>query len=370
MSDVKTAKIGIRKFTYQKVRPFTVFCNGQKILLRGADWGMDEGMLRCDRQGFETRLRMEKEMNFNILRNCLGNVSKEDFFDLCDRYGLMVWEEFGINHETTPVNIDTFMANARDRLLARRNHACVLLWCTANEGGPTEPIASAMPKLVAELDGTRFYQRHSTMAPTDGDGTYDTRRPTFYFQTTRGFHPECGSHTVPAVESMRRMMPREKLWPINETWATHDWINAGGSLASKPTEEAIASVRRPDGHRGFLPEGPDGQHGDLQGDLRVVQRQDVEQLHRHDDLDEQSLLAVAGLEHLRLLLRADRGLFRLQKGLRADSRPVELRLGRGEGGQRHAGRSRRTDGGCPRVEPGRERTFHTVCPAWAAQPTA
>ena len=251
VSDVKTAKIGIRKFTYQKVRPFTVFCNGQRILLRGADWGMDEGMLRCDRQGFEARLRMEKDMNFNILRNCLGNVSKEDFFDLCDRYGLMVWEEFGINHETTPVNIDTFMANARDRLLARRNHACVLLWCTANEGGPTEPIASAMPKLVAELDGTRFYQRHSTMAPTDGDGTYDTRRPTFYFENTRGFHPECGSHTVPAVESMRRMMPHEKLWPISQTWATHNWLNAGNSPASKPTEEAIARYGVPTGIEDF-----------------------------------------------------------------------------------------------------------------------
>ena len=71
-------------------------------MLKGANWGMDEGMLRCDRQGFEARLRMEKDMNFTILRNCLGNVSKEDFFDLCDQYGLMVWEEFGINHNTTP----------------------------------------------------------------------------------------------------------------------------------------------------------------------------------------------------------------------------------------------------------------------------
>ena len=148
VSDVKTAKIGIRKFGYQKERPFTVFCNGQKILLRGADWGMDEGMLRCDRQGFETRLRMEKDMNFNILRNCLGNVSKEDFFDLCDRYGLMVWEEFGINHETTPVNIAMFMANARRPAAGPAESRLRAPVVYGQRGRPTEPITSAMPKLV------------------------------------------------------------------------------------------------------------------------------------------------------------------------------------------------------------------------------
>ena len=46
-----------------------------------------------------------------------------------------------------------------------------------------------MPKLVAELDGTRFYQQHSTMAPTDGDGTYEAHRPPFYFEHARAFTP-------------------------------------------------------------------------------------------------------------------------------------------------------------------------------------
>ncbi len=253
VSDLKTAKIGIRKFTYNKDRPLTVFCNGQKIMLKGASWGMDEGMLRCDRQGFEARLRMEKDMNFTILRNCLGNVSKEDFFDLCDQYGLMVWEEFGINHETVPLDIDMFLENAKDRLRARRNHACVVLWCTANEGGPPEPIKSAMPRLVEQLDGTRHYLQHSTMQPpTESDGPYETYCPPFYFKLARGYRGEVGSPVVPAVESMRRMMPHEKLWPINRTWGMHDWVNAGPNANwCGLTEKAIAAYGAPTGIEDF-----------------------------------------------------------------------------------------------------------------------
>ena len=253
LSDVKTAKIGIRKFTYHKERPLTLFCNRQKIMLKGANWGMDEGMLRCDRRGFEARLRLEKGMNFTILRNCLGNVSKQDFYDLCDQYGLLVWEEFGINHNTTPIDLGVYFENATDRLRTRRNHACVAFWCTANEGGPPEPILSAMPRLVEQLDGTRHYLQHSTIQPpTESDGPYETYCPLFYFQLASGYRGEIASPVVPTVESMRRMMPHEKLWPINPLWGLHDWVDRGAAANwCGLTEKAIAAYGKPTGIEDF-----------------------------------------------------------------------------------------------------------------------
>jgi hypothetical protein len=253
VSDVYTCKIGIRKFTCSTGRPLTFFCNGQKILIKGANWGMEEGMLRCDRRAFDIRLRMEKDMNFTMIRNCLGQVDKEEFFDLCDQYGLLVWEEFGINHAVKPDNVEMWMENAKDRLLVRRNRACIPIWCTANERGPTEPIKSAMPLLVAQLDGTRFYLQHSTLKPpTEGDGPYETQSPPHYFKLARGFRAETGSPTIPPVESMRRIMPHDKLWPVNETWATHDWVNAGKSAdCCGLTEKAIAAYGAPTGIEDF-----------------------------------------------------------------------------------------------------------------------
>jgi hypothetical protein len=77
-SDAKSSKVGIRKLRYNQdflalrdvskvndlhsltgatatraaANPLIIACNGQRIMLKGADSGMDEGMLRCDREGY------------------------------------------------------------------------------------------------------------------------------------------------------------------------------------------------------------------------------------------------------------------------------------------------------------------------------
>jgi beta-galactosidase/beta-glucuronidase len=225
--------------------PLIISCNGQKIFLKGANWGMDEGMLRCDREGFEDRIRYEKDMNFTMILSNLGHVGKQDFFDECDRAGIFIWEEFGVNHDNMPYDVDMWLANARDRVLTKRNHACVALWCTANEGSSHEPILTAVPKLVDELDGTRLFLQHSTQhPPTDGDGPYEAYSPVFYMGgLAHGFRPEIGSPMVPAIESVRRMMPHNKLWPIGPMWGTHDWWQKGfetGDGTCGKTEKAVA----------------------------------------------------------------------------------------------------------------------------------
>lgn len=262
--DVNRSQVGVRKLTYNQsfkairdvgktiniggsriddpnTKPLIISCNGQPIFLRGADWGMDEGMLRCDAEGYETRLRYEKEMHYTILRNCLGNVAKQEFYEICDQYGLFVWEEFGLNHSSMPYDINLWLENLRCRLRAKRNHACVALYCSANEGATEEPLRSTVGGIVDELDGTRLFLQHSTQhPPIDVEGPYDQHLPTFYFETdARGFCPEIASPTVPPVESMRRMMPHNKLWPINEMWGTHDWWK-GKSGFCDPTEAAVA----------------------------------------------------------------------------------------------------------------------------------
>jgi hypothetical protein len=249
--DASTASKGV-----DLKEPLAFFCNGQRIFIRGVNWGMDEGMLRCDREGFQNRLRMEKGMNFNLIRNWAGNLDKREFFDTCDEYGLMVWEEFGIANGLMPDDPGLWLANARDRFLRRRNHACILLWCTANETIPDDPILSEMPKMAEALDGTRLFLHCSTQTPpTNGDGPYETRPPSFYFKDlARGFRPELGSPTIPSVESMRRMMPGNKLWPVNEVWGMHDWwLGSGwqGAGLCGPTQTAIAAYGAPEGIEDF-----------------------------------------------------------------------------------------------------------------------
>ncbi|MCL2659534.1 MAG: discoidin domain-containing protein [Acidobacteriaceae bacterium] len=279
LSDAHKSRVGVREFTYERAsltewdiakisnnvgvtdkesqETLQFFCNGQRIFARGANWGMDEGLLRCDREGFEWRLRMEKEMNFNIIRNNAGNVDKSEFFELCDQCGLMVWEEFGMSTGCMPDDPGMWLANARDRFLRRRNHACVALWCTANEMIPKDPILTEMPLMAEELDGTRLFLHCSTQTPpTNGDGPYNTRPASFYFRDfAHGFRAEIASPTIPAVESMRRMMPHNKLWPVNEMWGLHDWWLGGGWWKANElcgtTQAAIAKYGEPKGVEDF-----------------------------------------------------------------------------------------------------------------------
>ena len=274
LSDVNRSRVGIREFTYnqpsltewdfgkivnfaghldaQSQQPLEIHCNGKPIFARGADWGMDEGMLRCDRKGFEDRVRFEKDMHYNLIRNCLGNVDKEEFYDVCDEMGLMVWEEFGIHYSIMPDDAPMWLRNARDRFLRRRNRACVVLWCTSNEDIPLDPYLTEMPRMAAALDGTRQFLHASTqMPPINGDGPYDTRPPSWYFGFAHGFRPELGSPTIPALESMRRMMPWNKLWPVSQLWGDHDWWlkhgwGAGEGLCDA-TQRAIAKYGPPTG---------------------------------------------------------------------------------------------------------------------------
>ena len=68
--------------------------NGVPVFIRGGDWGLDEGMKRIPRERLEAQIRMHKLANLNLIRNWVGQSTGEDFYELCDKYGILVWDEF------------------------------------------------------------------------------------------------------------------------------------------------------------------------------------------------------------------------------------------------------------------------------------
>ena len=80
-----------------------------------------------------------------------------------------MWDEFfqpNPGDGPNPTDIDTYIANVRDKILRFRNHPSIALWCARNEGFPPPEIDAALRKLLAELEPTRRYQPSST----DGAG--------------------------------------------------------------------------------------------------------------------------------------------------------------------------------------------------------
>jgi hypothetical protein len=229
ISDSHDLDFGVRKITYSVpgTDTLTVSVNGVPIFIRGGDWGLDEAMKRIPRERLDAQIHLHQLAHLNLIRNWVGQSTGEDFYELCDKYGILVWDEFFQPNPLDgpdPTDIPTYIANVRDKILRFRNHPSILLWCARNEGDPPPEIDAALRTLLAELDPTRLYWPNSTDGPgVRSHGPYNWRAPrAFYDVTDDYFKTETGSVSVPTLESIHGMMPKKDWETINDDWAAHD----------------------------------------------------------------------------------------------------------------------------------------------------
>jgi hypothetical protein len=227
----RTITFGIRELTYDTSNGILkVSCNGQHIQLNGGNWGMDDSMLRYEARDYDVAIRLHKAMNMVMIRNWVGQVGKEEFFDACDKYGILVWDDFWLANPAdgpNPQDEGMFMANVRDRILRIRNHPSLALYCGRNEGNPPESLNQGMAAETSSLDGTRYYIPNSASGLVTGHGPYEPKDDSWYFKN-RGvtLHSELGLVCVPTADSMRSMMAEQDLWPINDMWGLHDFAQS------------------------------------------------------------------------------------------------------------------------------------------------
>jgi hypothetical protein len=228
-SDSQSTDFGIRKITYFVAGSDNLHLtvNGVPIMVVGGNWGMDEAMKRIPRSRLNAMVRMHQIARFVMIRNWVGQSTDEDFFDLCDRYGIMVWDEFFQPNPADGPNPDDagpYLQNAADTLLRYRNHPSIAVWCGRNEGAPPASIDAALGKLVSSLDGVRYYQSSSTAGHgVQSGGPYSHQSPSFYFHVSQVFKTEMGQPSVPTAEGIKAMMPQQDWWPPkNDDWAEHD----------------------------------------------------------------------------------------------------------------------------------------------------
>jgi len=255
VSDTKTFKFGIRelRFTSSGNAVFSIYVNGARIYCLGGNWGMDESMLRMDAEWYDISVRLHKEAGFTMIRNWVGHVGNEAFWDACDKYGILIYDEFWLANPSdgrNPNDNAMFLLNAIDKVKMSRRHVSVALYCGRNEGQPpggtsntgtgtssTPPsnLNGALRDTVNNYDGTRKYfadsQRTTEGVAISGGGpwqlsTGNNGGPVYYFNGNSGnaFHTERGMPNVPSLESIKKMMPEENLWPVPSLmWGLHDF---------------------------------------------------------------------------------------------------------------------------------------------------
>ncbi len=240
-SDSQTLEVGVRKiqYTVPDSENLTISVNGVRIFIRGGDWGLDEGLKRLSRERLDAEFRLHQLANMNLIRNWVGQSTSEDFYELADKYGILLWDEFfqpNPSDGPNPTDLPTYMANVRDKILRYRNHPSIAVWCARNEGFPPKEIDDQLRILMAELEPTRLYQPSSTSGHgVNSGGPYRWRTPREYYAYSEAFKTELGSSSIPTIESLQGMMPQKDWEQINDDWAEHDLARGASAGDTYPT---------------------------------------------------------------------------------------------------------------------------------------
>jgi exo-1,4-beta-D-glucosaminidase len=244
VSDSQSLHFGIREATTklndEGWREY--WMNGRRVLIRGGAWMTSDMMLHLTTRRYEALVRYAKEADLNMLRSEGFSIRETDeFYDLCDRYGIMVTQQiFGRSIPDEALAV----ANVKDMMLRIRNHPSLVHFLGHDETFPTPTLEKAYQELLTTLIPDRTYQPHSgafnvedrfktggTRTGTRELWTYAT--PANYYVNKNdgawGFAQSGGiGGVVSPYESMRRMMPKEDLWPpFSAAWSFHTVAQGG-----------------------------------------------------------------------------------------------------------------------------------------------
>lgn len=138
-------KFGIRslQLIQEKIncneRSFAFEINGVRTYCKGGNWiPADSIYARVSGEKYDTLLMEAKEANFNMLRVWGGGIYERDiFYEKCDEYGIMLWQDFMFACALYPDNLEWFRREAEKEMDYQtrrlRNHASLVLWCGNNE---------------------------------------------------------------------------------------------------------------------------------------------------------------------------------------------------------------------------------------------
>jgi beta-mannosidase len=234
---------------------FVFRINGEDIFVRGTNWVPLDALHSRDKMHLDEVFKMVVDLNCNMLRCWGGNVYEDnDFFDLCDKNGIMVWQDFAMACTVYPQS-DDFAEKLRSEaiqvVLKLRQHPSLVLWSGDNENDESitwifakkiDPnrnrvTREVLPQVIWEYDPLRdflpsspYHSRGYFENGSNGDlrpevhlwGPRGYYKAPFYTQTNAHFVSEIGYHGCPNRESLEKMFDPEFVYPWTNTGAWND----------------------------------------------------------------------------------------------------------------------------------------------------
>jgi beta-mannosidase len=232
---------------------FCFYVNGERLFVLGTNWVPLDAYHSRDIQRVDAAMDLVQEIGCNMIRCWGGNVYESDrFYDLCDRMGVLVWQDFSMACAVYPQDEafqETLRREAVKVVRRLRQHPCVALWAGDNEcdysylwgAGGVDPNTNVLtrktlPEVLRNEDQRRPYLPSSPyIAPgavaTGTEylpenhlwGPRDYYKSEFYRTALCHFASEIGYHGCPDADSIRQFLTPEAVWPYkdNPEWLLH-----------------------------------------------------------------------------------------------------------------------------------------------------
>jgi exo-1,4-beta-D-glucosaminidase len=254
VSDEQHSRFGIREITSEltengRYRLFRV--NGQKILIRGAAWTEDMLLRPKSEERLQAEFAYVRDMQLNTIR-LEGQLGGDDLFNAADEQGILVmagwcccdvWEKWDKWSDNT---LRVATESLRTEALRLRSHPSVLTWLDGSDGPPPpkveraylqtlknaswpNPIVSSAADISTEISGpsgvkmTGPYEYEPpsywllSQPPTSAEMLGDAR-----YGGGFGYNTETSpGPAIPPLQSLRKMLPKDHLWPIDKFWEFH-----------------------------------------------------------------------------------------------------------------------------------------------------
>jgi beta-mannosidase len=236
--DVGGFEVGFREVSFDD---YELRVNGVAVPVQGWNWVPIDALYGVPRpEKLAHLLGLAARANVNLIRVWGGGlIETPEFYDLCDRLGLLVWQEFvqsssGIHSKPSdePEFVATMVDDARQIVPRRRSRASLAIWCGGNEldGDDSTPVLAALKQVVEELDPDRHWLPTSPVGDADVHGPWEHQglrgHNDHYDTRTSKLHSEFGVEGMTNRRALEALIADEHRWPADRTNPVYEHLGA------------------------------------------------------------------------------------------------------------------------------------------------
>ncbi|MBO4916398.1 MAG: beta-glycosidase, partial [Bacteroidales bacterium] len=226
-----------------KPERLSLYVNGRRFIGFGGNWGFPEQLLNYRGREYDIAVGYHADMNFTMIRNWVGMTGDKEFYEACDRHGVMVWQDFWLANPAdgpNPYHPDLFNEIATEYVRRVRSHPSIGIYVGRNEGNPPDEINDYLAEMVPREHPGLYYIPNSASGIVSGGGPYRAMPVRDYFNTYGHdkFHSERGMPNVMNFENLVRSFGADNVEPVNTMahpnpmYGLHDYTLGGVPNAS------------------------------------------------------------------------------------------------------------------------------------------